>query len=103
MAVLIDPARTAGRAAGAPNGAPSNRIWTADFLKISLANAASFTSFNLLLITLPLYIIAIGGSESDVGLVMGCSRLRPSWLGPLWVQPWTGSGARACWWLRLAA
>ena len=71
MAVMIDPPRTAGPAAGAPNGAPSDRIWTAEFLKISLANAASFTSFNLLLITLPLYIIAIGGSESDVGLMMG--------------------------------
>ena len=70
MAAMIDPVQPTKPAASTLNGAPSKRIWTADFLKISLANAA-IGSFNLLVATLPLYVIAIGGSESDVGLVMG--------------------------------
>ncbi len=68
---MTDPVRPAEPAASVPAGARSNRIWTADFVKISLANSASFGSFNLLLATLPLYVVAIGGSESDVGLIMG--------------------------------
>lgn len=48
-----------------------DRIWTTDFVKICAANFASFGSFYLLLATLPLYIIAIGGGEAEVGLVMG--------------------------------
>ena len=68
---MSNVARPVGPAATVANGAPSDRIWTADFLKISLANMASFGSFYVLLATLPLYVLAVGGSESDVGLVLG--------------------------------
>lgn len=68
---MVDPTQPVEPAAGASTGAPSNRIWTADFLKISLVNTASFSSFNMLTITMPLYVVVIGGSESDVGLIMG--------------------------------
>ena len=68
---MVDPTQPVESAAGASTGAPSNRIWTADFLKISLVNTASFSSFNMLTITMPLYVVVIGGSESDVGLIMG--------------------------------
>ena len=71
MAAMIDPVHPAKPISDAPSGAPSNRIWTADFLKISLVNTSIIGSFNLLLATLPLYVIAIGGSEAEVGLVMG--------------------------------
>ena len=48
-----------------------DRIWTTDFVKICVANFSSFGSFYLLLATLPLYIVTIGGGEAEVGLVMG--------------------------------
>lgn len=48
------------------------RLFTADFVLICLVSVMVFTSFYLLLPTLPMYITQrIGGQESDVGLMMG--------------------------------
>jgi MFS family permease len=50
---------------------PPTRIWSADFLRVCLANFGNFGSFYLLLAVLPLYVLAVGGEESQVGLIMG--------------------------------
>lgn len=45
-------------------------LYTRDFLMASLAAFAGFGSMYLLLASLPLYVLALGGKNSDVGLVM---------------------------------
>jgi MFS family permease len=46
------------------------RLLSANFLLTCLTAFFSFTSFYLLLATLPVYIIEIGGTESEVGLII---------------------------------
>jgi MFS family permease len=46
-------------------------IWTKNFLLLSVANLSLFLSLLLLLPTLPLYLLKIGGTQRDVGYVMG--------------------------------
>ncbi len=50
---------------------PKERLFTLNYLLICLASFAFFSSMQLLLPTLPLYILAIGGKESDIGIVAG--------------------------------
>ncbi len=50
--------------------ATRERIWTGNFLWTCLSNLTSFGSFYLILVGLPVYIRGIGGTESDVGLLM---------------------------------
>jgi MFS family permease len=50
-------------------------IWTKNFLLLSLANLSLFMSLLLLLPTLPLYLFKIGGTQRDVGYVMGAYTL----------------------------
>lgn len=47
------------------------RLWTRQFLQMTVAMLFLFTGFYLLLPTLPLYIKQLGGSESQVGLAAG--------------------------------
>ncbi|MHB0867840.1 MAG: MFS transporter [Chloroflexota bacterium] len=47
------------------------RLFTWDFLLASLVTLCTFSSFYLLLATLPVYIVQIGGTEADVGLIIG--------------------------------
>lgn len=49
------------------------RIFTQNFLLLCLANFTAFSSFYLLLATLPIYIVdpRIGGHESETGLIIG--------------------------------
>ena len=54
----------------APPGSPE-RILTADFALACGSSFAAFASFYLLLATLPAYVVRIGGSESEVGAVIG--------------------------------
>jgi MFS family permease len=46
-------------------------IWTKNFLLLCVANLSLFMSLLLLLPTLPLYLLKIGGTQRDVGYVMG--------------------------------
>lgn len=46
-------------------------LWTSNFIMICLANLAIFLGFQMLMPTLPLYVVELGGSESIVGLVIG--------------------------------
>jgi MFS family permease len=62
-----------------------DRIFSRNFLLALLANLFSFCSMYLLLATLPLYVVAIGGSVSDAGIVLACFTLTAVIL-----RPWIG-------------
>jgi MFS family permease len=46
-------------------------LLTRNFLLTSLSTVAIFTSFYFLLVTLPIYILQLGGTESQIGLIIG--------------------------------
>lgn len=48
-----------------------SKIWTRDFIIIVIANFFIFTSFQMTLPTLPLYVQEIGSSETWVGIIVG--------------------------------
>jgi MFS family permease len=51
---------------------PENEtLFSRNFVLTSLSTFTLFTSFYFLLITLPIYIEKIGGSESEIGLILG--------------------------------
>jgi len=56
-----------------PAAASTSRepIFTADFTLASLSSFAAFSSFYLLLATLPVYVSKIGGGERAVGMIIG--------------------------------
>jgi MFS family permease len=60
-----------------------DRIFGRSFSLAILANLFSFTSMYLLLATLPLYVVAIGGSVSDAGIVLACFTLSAVIVRPL--------------------
>jgi MFS family permease len=66
-----------GREAGgrevqaAPARTLSGSIWTGNFVLLCTASLALLVCAQVLLPTLPLYVIEIGGTERDVGFVMG--------------------------------
>ncbi len=62
-----------------------DRIFSRSFSLAIVANLFSFTSMYLLLATLPLYVLAIGGSVSDAGIVLACFTLTAVVL-----RPWIG-------------
>jgi MFS family permease len=62
-----------------------HRIFTRDFSLAIVANLFSFTSMHLLLATLPLYVVALGGTVSDAGIVLACFTLTA-----VIVRPWIG-------------
>ena len=47
------------------------KLLTRNFILTSLSTFTIFTSFYFLLVTLPEYITQLGGSESEVGLIIG--------------------------------
>lgn len=55
--------------------ASADRVFTRDFSLAILANLFSFASMYVLLATLPLYVVAIGGTVSDAGVVLACFTL----------------------------
>ena len=48
-----------------------NRLFTKDFVLASLANLANSFGMQMLVATLPVYVISLGGSQTDAGLVSG--------------------------------
>lgn len=54
-----------------PQAAPQEKLWTRDFLLISISNLLLFYGFQMLLPTLPVYVSEHGGKETTVGLVIG--------------------------------
>jgi MFS family permease len=48
-----------------------NRLFTSDFVLTALANLANSFGMQMLVATLPVYVISLGGSQADAGLVSG--------------------------------
>ncbi|GAA0363931.1 MFS transporter [Bacillus horti] len=59
------------------------RLWTKSFIQLTVSMLFLFTGFYLLLPTLPLYIIEMGGNESQVGLAAGLFTLAAVVLRPI--------------------
>lgn len=57
-------------------------LFTKNFILTSLSTFTLFTSFYFLLITLPFYIQKLGGSESEIGLIIGVYTLSAVFLRP---------------------
>lgn len=53
------------------NDMKNEKLFTRNFVLTTLSTFVLFTSFYFLLVTLPLYILKIGGSESEIGLIIG--------------------------------
>lgn len=49
----------------------NNEIWSLSFIFVMISNALVFMIFEMLLPTLPLFVTALGGGASHVGLVTG--------------------------------
>ena len=49
----------------------ANRLFTKDFIFAATANLANAFGMQMLVATLPLYVISLGGSQTDAGLVAG--------------------------------
>ncbi len=55
-----------------PVDQPNNdKVFISDFLYTSFASFSFFSSFYLLLPVIPLYVVKLGGSPSDVGIALG--------------------------------
>jgi MFS family permease len=51
--------------------AANNRLFTSDFISSTIANFANSFGMQMLVATLPVYVISLGGSQTDAGLVSG--------------------------------
>lgn len=49
----------------------NEKLFTRNFVLTSLSTVAIFTSFYFLLVTLPIYILQLGGTKSEIGLIIG--------------------------------
>jgi MFS family permease len=58
------------KAGGVPASGVSDTIWNRNFVLLCCANFIMLLGVQLLLPTLPLYLLTIGGAQSDVGFVM---------------------------------
>ncbi|MGE5543382.1 MAG: MFS transporter [Bacillota bacterium] len=58
-------------------------IWTRNFILLCLANFSFFISLQQLIPTLPMYLIDIGGNQSDVGYVMGAYTIGAMLMRPI--------------------
>jgi MFS family permease len=62
---------------------PKNeKLFTKNFILTSLSTFTLFTSFYFLLITLPFYIQKLGGSESEIGYIIGVFTISAVFLRP---------------------
>ena len=52
-------------------GCATDRLFTSDFVFTTLANCANAFGMQMLVATLPVYVIRLGGSQVDAGLVSG--------------------------------
>lgn len=62
------------------------KLWTKDFIILSLSNFFLFFGFQMLLPTLPMYVSYLGGEDSAVGLVIGIFTV-----SALLIRPFSGA------------
>ncbi|WP_176391916.1 MFS transporter [Marininema halotolerans] len=67
--------------------APSQPLWSRNFIFVCIANALVFFTFQLLLPTLPLFVRQVGGREDLVGLIIGIFTLAAVISRP-WIGGW---------------
>jgi len=60
----------------------NDKLFTKNFILTSLSTFTLFTSFYFLLITLPFYIQKLGGSESEIGYIIGVFTISAVFLRP---------------------
>ncbi|MDA8124972.1 MAG: MFS transporter [Deltaproteobacteria bacterium] len=79
------------KVSGDDNGEEEDRLFTSDFVFATLANFVNAFGLQMLVATLPVYVINLGGSHTDAGLVSGVMALtallfRPfmGWLTDTW-------------------
>ncbi|MBC7325230.1 MAG: MFS transporter, partial [Moorella sp. (in: Bacteria)] len=63
----------------------TSRLWTRDFILLSLASFLIFTGFQMLMPTLPKYVAALGGDNLVVGFTIGIFTI-----SAVLVRPWLG-------------
>lgn len=82
LGVMTNATREPGHEASRTDGAistwdsvasalPEKRLFTSDFVLMSLAALANSLGMQMLIATLPVYVISLGGSQSQAGLVSG--------------------------------
>ena len=49
----------------------SGRLWTKNFMFLAVSNAFLFSGFHILLPTLPIFVANFGGTDPQIGLIMG--------------------------------
>ncbi|WP_159888533.1 MFS transporter [Paenibacillus puerhi] len=64
------------------------KLWTLDFVLLSMSNLFLFLAFEMLMPALPVYLAGIGGNASEIGLVMGCFTITA-----IWIRPFSGHKA----------
>ncbi|MGM0900381.1 MAG: MFS transporter [Bacillota bacterium] len=67
----------------------NNKIWSLSFIFVVISNALVFMIFEMLLPTLPLFVTALGGGASQVGLVTGIFML-----SAILIRPFAGMLAK---------
>jgi MFS family permease len=85
------PACADGLRKATADGHSADRLFTPDFIFASLANFANAFGMQMLVATLPVYVISLGGNRADAGMVSGALALssllfRPfvGWLTDAW-------------------
>ncbi|WP_371378144.1 MFS transporter [Sporomusa aerivorans] len=53
------------------DAAGKERLWSKDFIFLAVSNALLFSGFHILIPTLPLFIASYGGTDAQIGLIMG--------------------------------
>ncbi|MDD4237064.1 MAG: MFS transporter [Desulfotomaculaceae bacterium] len=66
-----------------PERAEIGSLWTRDFVFLCLANFCVFINVHLLLPTMPVYIVQMGGDTKDVGIVMGIFTIAATLMRPI--------------------
>lgn len=66
-----------------PEGVGTGQLWTRDFVFLCLANLCVFITVHILLSTMPVYIVQLGGDTKDVGIVMGIFTIAATLMRPL--------------------
>ncbi len=66
---MKDTAKESGRCQAGGNA--GERLFTPDFVFATMANFANAFGMQMLVATLPVYVISLGGSQADAGLVSG--------------------------------
>jgi MFS family permease len=67
----------------AKEGASAGQLWTRDFVFLCLTNLGVFITVHILLSTMPVYIVQIGGDTKDVGIVMGIFTIAATLMRPI--------------------